>query len=77
MPSTYFDEQLPTASHTKGLNMASALRRTSSDPKTRKERDLTEMFDDLRVNQRERNEDYSHSLHRIFTEKTGKQERNE
>jgi hypothetical protein len=77
MPSTYFDEQLPTASHTKGPNMASALHRTSNDPKTRRERDLTEMFNDLRVKQRERDEDYSHSLHRIFTEKAGKQKLDE
>ncbi len=57
-----------------------AFRRTFSDPKTRRERDLTEMFDDLCVrqsDQRERDEDFSHSLHRIFTEKTEKQERDE
>jgi hypothetical protein len=92
MPSTYFDDQLPTATYTRRPNMVSALRRTFSNPNTRRERDTTKMFRDsdqrkqeysdnlrrfYRSQQQELDEDYHHSLRRLFPEKTEKQKRDD
>lgn len=90
MPSTYFDDQLPTASHTRRPNMVSALRRTFSDPNTRRERDTTGMFHDsdqrkrkysgnlrrfYRSQLQERDKEYSNNLRRFY--RSQQQERDE